>query len=202
MPPAGAIHRGDVSATHWLNTHRVGASAKHTAAGLPALPATGIFGHSLAATPMGDLRAVGCRAPGRGHGAITSALPTAYRDRSRQTVVPSAPDTEAMTDTHITVSGDTIGVEHLVLTDSAHDHLHLRTRPTIRPQALIRLESRLVATDEPIRRIQHVAEGAEVLLDPQPCGAPGARARRSCLGGRLKRRSNSLKAAKLAPRNR
>jgi len=42
-----------------------------------------------------------------------------------------------MTDTHITVSGDTIGVEHLVLTDSAHDHLHLRTRATIRPQALI-----------------------------------------------------------------
>ena len=67
--PAGGIHRVGVSATYCLNTHRVGVSARQTAARLAALPFTGIFGQSLADTPMGDMRPGQHRAPeSHGHG--------------------------------------------------------------------------------------------------------------------------------------
>ena len=68
--------------------------------------------------------------------------------------------------------------DRLVLRAGADDQVDLLAHPALGAQPLVRLEARLVATDEPIGRIQQVALRPEVLLDPEARRWTG----RSCIG--------------------
>ncbi len=93
--------------------------------------------------------------------------------------------------------------DRLVLGAAALDDLHLR--PSGRSLHSFLSGSKRVW----LRPISRLAASSTRATERKFCsirraagGCPGGVASGSCAGGRLKRRSNSLKAAKLAPRNR